>query len=251
MFVNPEEVELHPENPRRGNLKVLKKSIKENGFIAPIVLQKGSDIVVAGNHRVLAARSLGIDSIPARRIEMSDAQALRILLADNRVSDESIYNEEVLAGVLKGLLEESDDSLEGTGYSTKEANIIIERAAWQKEIKNVDLGTELPPEEREDEEDEDHTDSVQSRDGVAHAEKNKDRIERLNAIAKRTITLSIPVAKHPEFVAGMAQLRSEYGVATNEEALAAMLVEHGFVDEDFVLVEESKPKNKKNKKGKK
>ena len=231
---------------------MLAKSIEKNGFVTPIVIQKSTNYVVAGNHRVLAARKMKLKSIPARIVSMSDAESLRFLLADNRVSDESVYNEDILASLLESIREDDEANLEGTGYSGKEAKTIIGRAAWQREIKNVDLGTELPPEERvEEEEEEEYRErSVSARESVAHAEKNKDRLERLNAIARRTLTLSIPVPKHPEYVAALAVGRGERGVATNEELIESMLKECGYLDESFELIETAaKPKAKK--KGKK
>ena len=230
---------------------MLAKSIEKNGFVTPIVIQKSTNYVVAGNHRVLAARKMKLKSIPARIVSMSDAESLRFLLADNRVSDESVYNEDILASLLESIREDDEANLEGTGYSGKEAKTIIDRAAWQREIKNVDLGTELPPEKRVEEEEEEYRErSASARESVAHAEKSKDRLERLNAIARRTLTLSIPVPKHPEYVAALAVGRGECGVATNEELIELMLKKSGYLDESFELIETA-AKSKTKKKGKK
>jgi len=55
------ELELHPENPRqisRGRMDELKLSILKKGFYEPILVWSKNNVVLAGNHRLQAAREL-------------------------------------------------------------------------------------------------------------------------------------------------------------------------------------------------
>lgn len=49
----------HPENPRQGDVAAIAASIETNGFYGAVVAQKSSGHVLAGNHRLLAARERG------------------------------------------------------------------------------------------------------------------------------------------------------------------------------------------------
>jgi ParB-like chromosome segregation protein Spo0J len=73
-----------------------------------------------GNNTWQAARSLGWDEIPVTFIDVTDAEAARILLADNRLADKAGYYNASLASVLMDL-----DSLDGTGFEPADIEEII------------------------------------------------------------------------------------------------------------------------------
>lgn len=74
-FVSPHEME------------AMKASMTRDGFLAPILLRPmGDDFeVVSGNHRVMAARELGMPTVPALIKELSDTQVGRIAVNMNTV----------------------------------------------------------------------------------------------------------------------------------------------------------------------
>lgn len=105
----------HPRNPRRGNLESIGSSIASNGFYGTIVAQKSTGYVLAGNHRLMAARKAGAKSLPVAWVDVDDDRALRILLVDNKTSDDSEND----SAVLRQLLDEISDTslgLDGTGF---------------------------------------------------------------------------------------------------------------------------------------
>lgn len=105
----------HPRNPRRGDLAAVRESIDVNGFFGALVVQRSTGHILAGNHRWRAARELGHEQIPVVWVDVDDATALRILLADNRTSDLGSYDDEALAGLLQAVSGDTG-SLLGTGY---------------------------------------------------------------------------------------------------------------------------------------
>ena len=76
-------------NPRRtfdeGKLKELAESIKHNGLIQPITVRPNNEgfEIVAGARRFRAAQIAELFSIPARIVEIDDAQALEWQLVEN------------------------------------------------------------------------------------------------------------------------------------------------------------------------
>jgi len=108
-------VKPHPRNPRRGDLDAIKASMDVNGFYGAIVANKRTGYILAGNHRWMAARMLELPEIPVLWVDVGEAEARRILAADNRTGDLGGYDDAVLASLLQGL--QDDGGLLGTGYS--------------------------------------------------------------------------------------------------------------------------------------
>jgi len=105
----------HPKNPRQGDVGAIHQSIAANGFYGAIVAQKSTGHVLAGNHRLEAAKQSGADAVPVIWVDVDDATALRILLADNRTNDLASYDDRALAELLQGILAVTG-TLEGTGF---------------------------------------------------------------------------------------------------------------------------------------
>jgi ParB-like chromosome segregation protein Spo0J len=112
----------HPANPRVGDVDVLVDSIAVNGFYGSVVAQRSTGHVLAGNHRLLAARQHGIESLPVIWLDVDDDAALRILLVDNRSNDLASYDDEALLAVLREL----GADLGGTGYDEDALAKLIE-----------------------------------------------------------------------------------------------------------------------------
>ena len=224
-----EEVATHPDNPRVGNKAKIKESIQAHGFIDPIVVQKSSMYVLAGNHRLVVAKELGYTEVPARVVDMPDDKARKYVLAANKASDEAGYNEEALAVLLTSILDEDEeDPLAGTAYSAKEAETILARAAWQDE---GDL--ELPEEEVETHKGEEAT-------GAHKGPKPQDRTAALEALQRRSLILSIPVKVHAELVDAMKKAREDLDVNTTEEMIVELLKKGGYLKKKFRIFAEDK-----------
>ena len=109
------ELKPHPKNPRQGDVGAIHLSIEANGFYGAVVAQRSTGHVLAGNHRLLAAKQANAEEVPVMWVDVDDATALRILLADNRTNDLAGYNDEALAELLQGIMEDAG-TLDGTGY---------------------------------------------------------------------------------------------------------------------------------------
>lgn len=114
----------HPGNPRRGDLASVKASIEVNGFYGTIVAQRSTGYVLAGNHRLMAARELGMSEVPVVWVDCDDTRARAILAADNRTSELGGFDSEALATLLEGL--RIEDALVGTGYNQDDISVLLE-----------------------------------------------------------------------------------------------------------------------------
>jgi len=118
------ELTLHPRNPRRGDIARIAASINANGFYGTVMVQRSTGFVIYGNHRLEAARQVGLTTVPALWVEMDDDAAARILLADNATSDAATYDEAELAALLEALAA-TDLGLAGTGWDQAEVDELL------------------------------------------------------------------------------------------------------------------------------
>ena len=115
-IVDIDSVQAHSKNVRQGDIGAISESLKAHGQYRPIVVDKRTNRILAGNHTWKAAKALGWQQINAGFIETkNDDEALRILLADNRTTDLASYDDVELANLLKGLAE-TDEGLLGTAF---------------------------------------------------------------------------------------------------------------------------------------
>lgn len=98
-------------NPRRGNLEAIKESLEHHGQYRPLVVNRRSGEVLAGNHTLAAARQLGWTEMAVTYVDVDEEQAARIVLVDNRTNDLAGYDDSELAGLLEGL-----PTLDGTAW---------------------------------------------------------------------------------------------------------------------------------------
>jgi len=115
---------VHPANPRQGDIGTIVQSIEKNGWYGTIVAQRSTGYVLAGNHRLMAAQSLQLDTVPVYWVDVDDRTARRILLADNRAADLATYDDDKLVELLLGAT--TDDDLLGTGFdATDVADLLL------------------------------------------------------------------------------------------------------------------------------
>lgn len=126
-----EDLETHPQNPRRGDVAAIAESLSANGQFQPIVVQASTNYILAGNHTYLAARSLQWDTIDVVYVDVEADAATKILLAANRTADLGGYDEFTLAALLGEIREEDEALLAGTGYSAEDVDELLADALIQ------------------------------------------------------------------------------------------------------------------------
>jgi len=125
-----DEVKPDPKNPRTHKPKQVRQianSIRQFGFVAPILVD-GNGNVVAGHGRLLAARQLGMTCVPAVCLEhLTPAQVKALRIAENRLSENSEWNERLLAEAFQELSAlDLDFGLDVTGFELPEIDLHIQ-----------------------------------------------------------------------------------------------------------------------------
>lgn len=138
------ELQTFHKNPRVGAVAKIAESLQKRGQYRAIVVNVGTLTgrpfeVLAGNHTLLAARSLGWSRIDATTVDVSDEDAAQIVAADNRLADLGGYDE----ALLLELLEDAGD-LSGTGYLDSDVAALARSLADPVALTGVDDAPELP-----------------------------------------------------------------------------------------------------------
>lgn len=93
------ELAEYENNPRKNESAVqyVANSIKEFGFLVPVVIDK-NDVIVAGHTRVKAARQLGLERVPCVLAEgLTEEQIRAFRLADNKTAEIALWDWNKLA----------------------------------------------------------------------------------------------------------------------------------------------------------
>jgi hypothetical protein len=181
----------HPDTPRRGDIPAISASIEVNGWYGAVVAQSSTRHVLAGNNRMEAARRLGMTDLPVHWLDVDDATARRIMLADNRTSDLATYDDEVLVQLLAAAA--ADDDLFGTGFDGDDLDALLAPAG------DFDYGN------------------------VSESLTPAERLPAWEAGGIRSLILPFPVDGFGEVVEAMADARARLDVDNNSDALRGLL----------------------------
>lgn len=110
-----DSIRQHPRNVNSGDVDAIADSIMANGFFNPVIVQRSTGYIIAGNHRYAALLSLEETQVPVVSVDVDDERALRMMLVDNRTSELSKRDDRALAEMLSEL-SEATEGLAGTAY---------------------------------------------------------------------------------------------------------------------------------------
>ena len=107
IYKNIDELIPYENNPRLNDeaVEYVKNSIKEFGFKAPVVIDK-DNVIIAGHTRIKASKELGIKDIPCIIADdLTEEQVKAFRLADNKVSEKSMWDYTKLDEELDNILD--------------------------------------------------------------------------------------------------------------------------------------------------
>jgi len=129
------------KNPRKNDksVDIVARSIKEYGFLVPIILDKDK-IIVAGHTRLKAAQKLGLTEVPTIMAEnLTEEQIKGFRIMDNKASQYADWDKDLLNEELNELKLLNFD-LELTGFNSLELEELNkEFEGNNKEINPDDL----------------------------------------------------------------------------------------------------------------
>lgn len=126
IYKNIDELIPYENNPRINDeaVEYVKNSIKEFGFKVPVVIDK-DNVIIAGHTRIKASKELGIKDIPCIIADdLTEEQVKAFRLADNKVSEKSMWDYTKLDEELESILD-------------------IDMSIFDFDINNDDLSIEL------------------------------------------------------------------------------------------------------------
>lgn len=126
-WVNLGELKPYPTNARkhsRQQIRKLARDIQKNSFINPILITQDGEIV-AGHARFEAAKLAGLSGVLVIRLSLTKAEAKIRNIWDNKSSDLSHFDDQMLGLALQELVD-FDIDIEDTGFSVGEADLLIE-----------------------------------------------------------------------------------------------------------------------------
>ena len=104
--VKIDKLKPYPNNARTHNKKQIEKiakSIKEFGFINPVIVDKDYGII-AGHGRIMGAKQLGMTEVPCIFVEdLDENQKRAYILADNKLALDAGWDDEILKQEIKAL----------------------------------------------------------------------------------------------------------------------------------------------------
>ena len=180
----------YPNNPRKGNIDLIAKSLETYGQYKPITINKRTNEILAGNHTFQAAKKLGWATIQATYIDVDANTAAKIVLIDNKTSDSGGYDDTKLLGLLDSL-----GDLSATGYTDKdlkELQSLYDSPAT--DLRNTVMGKSL-----------------------------KDWQETLGQRSTRIIMFDFEKPRYTWVAERLEQFRNENDLATNTDALIRLI----------------------------
>lgn len=130
-------------NPRKHpkkQLKQLKRSLKKFGWMLPILIDSDG-IIFAGHGMFQAALKLGYAHIPVISVgHLSDEEIRAYRIADNKLAENSEWDNEILISELSYLLNiDIEFDIDLTGFSTPEIDVLI------SDMSPEDFENPIPP----------------------------------------------------------------------------------------------------------
>jgi DNA modification methylase len=136
-----------PANPRRiseEELDALERSIRQFGFVEPVIARREDATVIGGHQRLLAARRLGLTSVPVIWLDLSAEQARLLGLALNKISGS--WDDALLARLLAELQSVPDLDLTLSGFGEDEIGDLLrglEVREKREQVESFDLDEAL------------------------------------------------------------------------------------------------------------
>lgn len=119
--VNINDLKPHPKNPRvhpDSAIEKLERSIKEFGWTNPILVSRDG-YILAGHARLKAAKKAGLEEVPVIYLPLEGAKAEAYLIADNKLQDETDWDEDMLKELINEIDSQGVD-LTITGFDLDE-----------------------------------------------------------------------------------------------------------------------------------
>ena len=104
-------------------MRLSPRSINQFGLVDPVIARKETRVVIGGHQRLLAARKIGLKTVPVIFLDITEEKARLLNIALNKIS--GTFDEELLARLLTDLSDGSDLDLTLSGFDAKEIDQLL------------------------------------------------------------------------------------------------------------------------------
>ncbi|KTE19875.1 hypothetical protein ATE67_14195 [Sphingopyxis sp. H050] len=133
-YRQPASLKLYANNPRKHPEKQIVKimaSISQFGFAIPVLVDR-SDVIIAGEARVEAAKRLGLPEVPVLSAEKwTPGQVKAYRLADNKLAQLSTWDNDALSIEIRDIVELGEVGSESFGFDTGEVDFHLDESAGE------------------------------------------------------------------------------------------------------------------------
>jgi DNA modification methylase len=145
--VSIDDLRPDPANPRKisdAELDALTRSLREFGFVQPVLARHEDKMVIGGHQRLVAARRLGWKTVPVIFLDLTDEHAHLLNLALNKISGD--WDQDLLARLLADLQQTPDVDLSLSGFEPVEISQLLkhlESADKRDRVETFDVEAAL------------------------------------------------------------------------------------------------------------
>src|SRR5664280_2355948 len=128
-----------PANPRRigeDELDALERSLRQFGFVQPVLARREDRTVIGGHQRLVAARRLGLTTVPVTWLDITVEQARLLGLALNKISGS--WDEQLLARLVTDLQATPDIDLTLSGFGEDEIGDLLRKLEVREKREHVE-----------------------------------------------------------------------------------------------------------------
>lgn len=97
LLANPRNWRIHPQHQQ----EALRGVIAEVGYVDPVLVQEGTDVVIDGHLRVTLALRDGIPTIPVAYVDLTDEEAALVLATFDPIASLAVADREQVDALLR------------------------------------------------------------------------------------------------------------------------------------------------------
>lgn len=187
----------YDKNPRinENAVEKVQRSIERFGFNQPIVTNQ--DLVICVGHtRWKAAQKAGLKSVPVYVRNMSESEFIAYNIADNRTSEESKWDDELLGELMRELESLDSELLSFTSFTDSEIDALLDNDDLDEIVQDVSVaGGNTTPNERQ----------------KSHV---------------KMVQLFFNQENFPEFIEACQKIQTHHGLANLTDTVAFVVDEH-------------------------
>tara|TARA_R110001599_G_scaffold46256_2_gene135769 strand:- start:16 stop:627 length:612 start_codon:yes stop_codon:yes gene_type:complete len=140
-------------------MQAIQASLSSHGQVEPLLIQKSSKMVIAGNGRMASMKRLGWETADCVVLDVDDIEARKLSIALNRSGELASWDEKILTKHLDDLSDLEDFDLAKLGFNSDEVDEMLSDLA--KVVDEVALEADQQDEdENQEEETSEHDDVI-------------------------------------------------------------------------------------------